>query len=90
MPNFTPQKIPSKNKGLHPEEILCTLCYLYPQYTYAQARKLPYKRISKLIEVARREQAKFKYDLVQIVAAPTTKKHIGVKKLSEHYKSLLD
>ena len=60
--------------------MLATLCYFYPQYTFAQARKLPYRRVAMLIAEAHRQEAIRYYNLTQIMAAPHTKKGEGVRK----------
>jgi hypothetical protein len=71
-----------------PMRLLATLCFFYPQYTLASARKLPYKHVVLLIQEAQRQQAADYYNMVQIVSAPHTEKAAGVKKLSDHFKKL--
>lgn len=63
-----------------------TLCYYFPQYTLADAAKLPFRDLQLLIKTAKRIEAGRMYNLTQIAAAPHTKKMQSVKKLSEHFK----
>jgi hypothetical protein len=81
------QKVPKKI--LSPEDTLAKFCYYFPQYTYENARKLPYKRIVKMLEVAAKEQASVFHQLTQIVAAPHTKRGSGVNKLLKHYERVI-
>lgn len=66
------QKIPRRKE--EPEDILALFCFYFPQYTFNQARKLPYKRIRQMLKVVRREEARKHIELVKIVAAPHGKK----------------
>lgn len=70
-------------------EMLASFCYHYPAYTFAQARKMPAKRVAMMLKVAQREQAKMYYNLTQIAAAPHTKKGAGVKKLADGFKGMM-
>lgn len=86
-----------KAKSVHSEgaqiskrELWATICYYYPQYTLNEASKLPARDIRLLLKVAEKMQAKYKYDLTQIVAAPHTRKGSGVKKLTEHFKKQMN
>lgn len=83
------QKIPrSKNKE---EDIIAQFCYHYPQYTYHFAYKhLSLRRIIKMLNVARREQALMLYNITRAAAAPHTKKGVGVKKLLEEFTKIID
>jgi len=78
------QKIPGKS--VSPEDILATFCYLFPAYTYAEARRLPERRVSLMLRAARREQARQYMELTQIAAAPQSEKGKSVKALIERYK----
>lgn len=69
--------------------ILARMCYYYPQYTLAQARRLPARRVRLLLETALQIEAERMYQLTQIAAAPHTKKFQGVKKLTKHFKNLM-
>lgn len=71
------------------EKLLARLCYLYPQYTFNSARKLSFRRVKLLIETAHRIEAERMLNLTQIAAAPHTKKMVGVKKLTTHFKRLV-
>lgn len=84
-------------KSIHPtgndvskRELWATVCYYYPQYTLKEASQLPVRDIKLLLRIAEKLQARDKYELTQIVAAPHTKKGSGVKKLSEHFKKQMD
>ena len=82
------QPIPQQTKDISKRELWATVCYHYPQYTLEQASKLSIRDIRLLLRVANKIDASNKHDLVQIVAAPHTKKGSGVKKLTEHYRKL--
>lgn len=77
-------KVPTKR--FSKRNVYAELSYHYPQYTLKQASEMPYRDLTLLLKTARRIEAKRMYDLVQIVAAPKTKKGVGVKKLSNHFK----
>lgn len=71
-------------------ELLASLCYYYPQYTLAAARRLPHKHVILLIKTAQKMEATKYYNLTQIAAAPQTKKGEGVKKLLESYQKQVE
>ena len=77
-------------KQIDPEETLALLCYYYPAYTFKTARQLPEKRVTLMLKVAMREQAKERIELAKIVAAPHTNKGQAVKKLIEYYKHIAE
>ncbi|MFA9228760.1 MAG: hypothetical protein ACEQR7_10090 [Agathobacter rectalis] len=73
------------------EDIIARFCYYYPQYTYHFAYKnLPFKRIVKMLSVARKEQALMLYNITRAIAAPHTKKGSGVKSLLDEFKKVAD
>lgn len=78
-----------KKKG-EKREIYAEVCYHFPQYTLEEVSRLPARDVKLLLEVARKKQAELMFNLVQVVAAPHTKKGEGVKKLSKHFKDLID
>ena len=82
------QQVPSQasQTGVGKREMYATLCYYFPQYTLADAAKLPFRDLQLLIKTAKRIEAGRMYNLTQIAAAPHTKKMQSVKKLSEHFK----
>jgi hypothetical protein len=80
-----PKKKFSQQEAKH---LLATLCYYYPQYTFAAARKLPYKRVTLLIRTAQRMEAMKYYNLTQIAAAPHTKNGKGVQSLLDRFKDM--
>jgi hypothetical protein len=65
------KKIPKK--PLSSVDILARFCYYFPQYSYAQARQLPYKRIVQLLKVVDHEYARKMIDLLSIISSPHTK-----------------
>lgn len=79
----------AQNDKTSNREMWARVCYYYPQYTLEQASKLPVRDIKLLLHTANKIHAQNMYDLVQIAAAPHTKKGSGVKKLVEHYKKLI-
>lgn len=76
-------KVPRKK--VNALELLAELCYYYPQYSLAAARRLPAKDVMLLLRVARRKKAEEYFNLTQIAAAPHTRKGSGVAKLSKRY-----
>ena len=71
------------------EDVLARFCYLYPSYTFLEARKLPYKRVLKMLKVARKEQAYEWYNLLRIAIAPHSKKG-AVSSLIKEYKQIIE
>lgn len=71
------------------EQLLDTLCLYYPAYTFAAARKLPFKDVRRMVRNAKKKEAAFLHNLLQIVAAPHTKKGEAVKKLAEQFKDIM-
>lgn len=65
------KKIPRKQEK--PEDLLATFCFYYPQYKYHEARQLPYRRINKMLKVARKETARNYKMMLDIAIAPHTK-----------------
>lgn len=84
-------KLPSSTLGDSKidDDLIATLCYFYPQYTFAQAEKLSYQRISSLLKTARQQEGVRYKNLTQIAAAPHSKKGAGVKKLLSHYDKII-
>ena len=86
----TAQPIPIKKDKNTKRKLWATVCYYYPQYTLQEASQLSNRDIKLLLKVANQIEAQYKYDLVQIAAAPHTKKGSGVKKLTEHFRKQMD
>lgn len=84
---FKATKIPKKESDL--DEILIRFCLYFPQYTFYEAKQLPYKRLAKMLKVAQKEEARKMLELVHVVAAPHTKKGSGVKNLIGHYEDII-
>lgn len=70
--------------------LLGKFCYHFPQYTFAQARKLPKKTVRILIEAQQRVEAERMLQLLNIITAPHTKRGMGVKKIASHYERMID
>lgn len=88
MGEFTPQKVPKKI--ISSEDQLMLFCYKFSRYTFAQARKMPYTRILKMLKAARKEDARRMFEITQIVAAPHSKKGELIKKMLEYYKDIME
>lgn len=65
------QKIPQKKTD--PLDLIAQFCYHFPQYTFNQARKLPFVRIKHMLRMANVEQAKYLLLMVRVVSAPHSK-----------------
>lgn len=78
------------DKPLSKRETWARVCYYYPQYTLETVATLPIRDLRLLLKMAERIEAERSYDLVQIVAAPHTKKGKGVKDLTDHYKKIIN
>jgi len=87
VPVIKAQPVPkSKNSSSSVEDTLALFCFYFPQYTYAQSKRMPYKRVARMLRIAERERARFLYDLTNIAAAPHTHKGQGVKKMLNYFK----
>lgn len=71
-------------------ELLATLCYYYPQYTFAQARQLPYIRVQQLLRTAHKIEATRFFNLTQIAAAPHSDKGKAVKQLIKNFEEIMN
>lgn len=76
-------------KKVNARELLAELCFYYPQYTLAAARRLPARDVMLLLRTARKKKAEEYFNLTQIAAAPQTKNGRGVKKLSSRYSKIV-
>lgn len=76
---------PIPKRQINARQLLAELCFYYPQYTLAAARRLPAKDVMLLLKTAMRKDAEYYHHMTQITAAPHTKKGQGVKKLSSRY-----
>lgn len=81
------QKIIQKEEA--GEDVLARFCFLYPSYTFNDARKLPYRRIQRMIKAARKEQAYQWYNLLRITTAPHGKKG-SINDLIKEYRNIID
>jgi len=82
------QKIPQKQ--ISSTDIVARFCYFFPQYTYLEAKKLPYKRIVQLLKVARQEQAREWYNLTRITATANSSKKGAVNDLLSEFKNIIE
>lgn len=73
-------------KKVKPLELLGMFCYYYQQYNLNQARKLPYKTVKLLLEVANQQKALEYANLIQIASAARGKD--GGKSLHKQYKRM--
>ena len=78
--------VAQNTKKITNRELWATLCYYYPQYKLEEASRLAVRDLKLLIRIAEKIKARDKYDYVQIVAAPHSKKGEGVKELTEQFK----
>lgn len=79
-----------KTKEVSKRRIWASVCYYYPQYTLKEASKLSRRDINLLLSTAKRLEASRMKNLVQIAAAPHTKKGEGVKKLLDFFQQEID
>lgn len=68
------------------QRVLARFCYHYQQYTYAEARKIPYRRIRSMLNEVMKIEAQRYHTLTQIAAAPHTDKGKGVSELLSKFK----
>ncbi len=78
------KQVPRKKS--EPLEVLAMFCYYFPQYTLAQARKLPYKNVKLLLGVAQKQKATEYLHLLSISVAPHTKD--GGKSVRKQFKRM--
>lgn len=70
--------------------MLAALCYYYPQYTFTEARKLPYKRVALLLREAKRQKAIDWHWQTLIAASAQSPKGKGTKRLLKILKEYID
>lgn len=87
MPIFKAQKIPKKTESS--ESKLMRFCYYFPCYSFAQAKKMPFSRILKMLRVAEIERAINYAYLTRISVAPYTKGGKEATKLLEEFKNII-
>lgn len=91
MNEISVQKIPKRElSSADYEDLLARFCFKFPQYTYKQAKDMPYIRIVKMLKAAERVRAKEMIELANIIAGPHTKNGEGTKKMIEYYQSILE
>lgn len=77
------QKIPSP-KAENPLDIIARLCYYYPQYTFKEAKELPFPVVKRLIRVANNEQCLKMIYLSRVMNPAYQNKNAG-KKVVEYF-----
>lgn len=75
--------IPDSKDSL--KEVVATLCYFYPAYTYERAMDLPVKTLSRMLKVAKHETAKSYLEFTQIARAAQEQKPTAYNKLIKRY-----
>lgn len=80
------QKVESKRGSKR--ELYARACFFYPQYTLEDIQNMPNRDVALLIKTANKIEASRMLYLTQICAAPHTKKGMGVKKLTTHFKKV--
>lgn len=77
MPIIKAQKapVPEASQEASVEDVLATFCFYYQQYSFAEARRLPYVRVQQMLKVAKREHYTKMLDLLQVSIAPTSQKN---------------
>lgn len=79
-------KIPKKEATKR--SLYARVCYFYPQYTLKEVADMPQRDVLLLLKTADQIEAVRMLNLVQISAAPHTKKGAGVKKLTAHFRKI--
>ena len=82
------QKAESKKK-YNKRELYAQICYYYG-YTLDYVSKLPARDLYLLSNTANKMQALDYINLVNITAAPHTRRGGGIKKLIQNYKKILE
>lgn len=82
------QQIPRKQTSA--DDIVARFCYLFPQYTFKEAKKLPAKRLIQMIGVAEKYEAQRFLLLLRIVAAPHTKDGSGYKRIEKDLQNIIN
>lgn len=91
MSEISVQQIPQK--PITPEnlnDLLARFCYKFPQYTFIQAKRLPFKRIMQMLKVARKVDASTMIELANIIAGPHTENGETTTEMIEYYKEILE
>ena len=80
------QKIPQKK--VTAEHIIALFCYNFQQYTYSQARKIPYRRVMQMLSVAKKEHARKMSDMLSVVSSAQNKSQ--TKKLFDKFSAIMN
>lgn len=88
MARVSVQKVPEKEVPI--DRLLAQFCYYFQQYTYEEARKLPYKRIKIMLKEAGRREAENYINLLNISVAAQDTKGRNIRKLLDFYRSIID
>lgn len=82
------QQIPKKQTSA--DDIVARFCYLFPQYTFQQAKRLPAKRITQMLAEVERYEAQRFLVLLRIVGSPHTKDASGYKKIEKDLQNIIN
>lgn len=83
------QEALNNEKPISKRETWARVCYFYPQYTLESVSKLSVRDLKLLLKTADKIEAERNFQMVQIVAAPHTKKGKGVKDLTDHFRKIM-
>lgn len=86
MAEIAVQKVEAKKASKR--ELYARVCYFYPQYKLEEVAKMPNRDVALLLKIANQIEALKMLNLTQISAAPHTKKGMGVKRLTTHFKKV--
>jgi len=88
MPVIKAQQIPKRTESA--EDTLARFCFYFQQYTYSEARQLPFTRVYKMLKMATRERARKMHELTQIASAPHIDNGKGVQKMLNYFYNLME
>lgn len=87
MPVFSLKRPKKSNTAWSEENLWARFCYYFPQYTFNEAKKLPFKRIMQMLSVVDKERALDAYHHCLAAMAPHSKKPDSVLK---YFKQLIE
>jgi pyruvate dehydrogenase complex dehydrogenase (E1) component len=67
------------------KDVVATLCFYYPSYTYETALDLPLKTLNRMLKTAKRENAKHYLEMAQIMRVSQSEKAAPYNKLVSRY-----
>lgn len=84
------KKVPASDITITADEILTRFCIQFPQYTLAQAKQLPLKRILFMLKVARKVHAERMIDFLNIMASVQSGKKGNVDTVLSYFKRIIE